>query len=113
MLEVVQSMALIRQAMDRYSRAGGGVGEPIKSTTKLPKGEAYLETEAPKGQMGFMVVGDGTRHALASAGAQQQFLQPVGHGRIVSRMSDRRHSGDSRFVGHRVRGGGSVERLGT
>ena len=28
--------------------------------TKLPKGEAYLETEAPKGQMGFMVVGDGT-----------------------------------------------------
>ncbi len=60
MLEVVQSIALIRQAMDRYSRAGGGVGEPIKLTTKLPKGEAYLETEAPKGQMGFMVVGDGS-----------------------------------------------------
>ena len=60
MLEVVQSIDLVRQAIDRYSRAPGDVGEPIKSTTKLPKGEAYLETEAPKGQMGFMVVGDGT-----------------------------------------------------
>ncbi|MGO8748582.1 MAG: NADH-quinone oxidoreductase subunit D [Thermoguttaceae bacterium] len=60
MLEVIQSMDLARQAMDRYSRAAGPVGEPIKMTAKLPKGEAYLETEAPKGQMGFLVVGDGT-----------------------------------------------------
>ena len=27
---------------------------------KLPKGEAYLETEAPKGQMGFMIISDGS-----------------------------------------------------
>jgi NADH-quinone oxidoreductase subunit D len=60
MLEVVQSIELIRQAMDRYSKASGSVGEPIKLNTKLPKGEAYLETEAPKGQMGFMVIGDGS-----------------------------------------------------
>jgi NADH-quinone oxidoreductase subunit D len=60
MLEVIQSMDLARQAMDRYSRAAGPVGEPIKMTAKLPKGEAYLETEAPKGQMGFLVIGDGT-----------------------------------------------------
>ena len=60
MLEVVQSMKLVRQAMDKYSRATGGVGEPIKLQKKLPKGEAYLETEAPKGQMGFMIIGDGS-----------------------------------------------------
>ena len=60
MLEVIQSMDLVRQAMDRYSRAEGPVGEPIKMTAKLPKGESYLETEAPKGQMGFLVIGDGT-----------------------------------------------------
>ena len=60
MLEVVQSIELIRQAMDRYSKASGSVGEPIKLNTKLPKGEAYLETEAPKGQMGFMVISDGS-----------------------------------------------------
>lgn len=60
MLEVVQSIAIIRQAIEKYRAAPGGIGEPIKTTTKLPKGEAYLETEAPKGQMGFMVIGDGS-----------------------------------------------------
>ena len=60
MLEVVQSVKLVRQGMDQYRRAAGGCGEPIKLRQKLPKGEAYLETEAPKGQMGFMIVADGS-----------------------------------------------------
>jgi NADH-quinone oxidoreductase subunit D len=60
MLEVVQSMKLVRQAMENYRRAEGEIGEPIKLKAKLPKGEAYLETEAPKGQMGFMVISDGS-----------------------------------------------------
>ncbi len=60
MLEVVQSVGLVRQAIAKYRTAGGSHGEPIKLTQKLPKGEAYLETEAPKGQMGFMIVSDGT-----------------------------------------------------
>ena len=60
MLEVVQSVELVRQAMDGYRKASGSHGEPVKLNQKLPKGEAYLETEAPKGQMGFMVIGDGS-----------------------------------------------------
>lgn len=60
MLEVVQSLDLIRQAIDRYSQAAGDVGTPIKVTHRLPAGEAYLETECPKGQMGFMIVTDGS-----------------------------------------------------
>jgi NADH-quinone oxidoreductase subunit D len=60
MIECVQSIRLIRQAMDKYRQCDGPLGEPIKVTQKLPKGEAYLETEAPKGQMGFMVISDGT-----------------------------------------------------
>lgn len=60
MLEVVQSVDLVRQAMDRYSQAKGSWGEPIKLTEKLPKGEAYLETECPRGQMGFYIVSDGS-----------------------------------------------------
>lgn len=60
MLEVVQSIDIVRQAMDRYSRSTGDWGVPIKLTTKLPKGEAYLETECPRGQMGFLVVSDGS-----------------------------------------------------
>ncbi len=60
MLEVVQSIDIVRQAIDRYSRAKGSWGEPVKLTEKLPKGEAYLETECPRGQMGFYLVSDGS-----------------------------------------------------
>jgi NADH-quinone oxidoreductase subunit D len=59
MLEVVQSVDLCRQAIDRYSTSIGSYGEPMKLTQKLPKGECYLETEAPKGQMGFYLVSSG------------------------------------------------------
>ena len=60
MLEVVQAIDIVRQAMDRYSSASGDWGQPIKLTQRLPKGEAYFETESPRGQMGFYVVSDGT-----------------------------------------------------
>ena len=60
MLEVMQAIDLLRQAMDRYSTASGDWGEPIKLATKLPKGEVYLETECPRGQMGFYLVSDGS-----------------------------------------------------
>jgi len=56
MLEVMQAISLIRQGIDRYSRAQGSWGKPVRILEKLPKGEAYLETEAPRGQMGFYVV---------------------------------------------------------
>jgi NADH-quinone oxidoreductase subunit D len=60
MLEVVQSMKLIRQAMEKYSRTTDVLAEPIKLRQKLAAGTAYLETEAPKGQIGFMLITDGT-----------------------------------------------------
>ncbi len=60
MLEVVQAIDLVRQAIERYSISSGDWGTPIKLTQKLPKGEAYLESECPRGQMGFFVVSDGS-----------------------------------------------------
>jgi NADH-quinone oxidoreductase subunit D len=59
MLEVMQSIDLVRQGIDRYSTATGNYGEPVKLNAKLPKGETYLETEAPRGQMGFYLVSNG------------------------------------------------------
>ena len=56
MLEVVQCVDLVRQAIDRYSTSEGSFGEPMKLNQKMPKGEVYLETEAPRGQMGFYLV---------------------------------------------------------
>lgn len=61
MLEVVQAIKLVRQAIEKYEAAEDpDWGQPIKITQRLPKGEIYLETEAPRGQMGFYVVADGT-----------------------------------------------------
>ncbi|MFK7817800.1 MAG: NADH-quinone oxidoreductase subunit D [Planctomycetaceae bacterium] len=59
MLEVVQSISLVRQAIDKYPTAEGDYRLPFKMNTKLPKDEVYLETEAPRGQMGFYIVGNG------------------------------------------------------
>jgi NADH-quinone oxidoreductase subunit D len=60
MLEVMQAVDMVRQAIDRYSTASGDWGVPIKLTQRLPKGDVYLETEAPRGQMGFYLVSDGS-----------------------------------------------------
>jgi NADH-quinone oxidoreductase subunit D len=65
MLEVIESVRLVRQGLARYVKTPSSypTGESThrskewKSTMKLPRGEAYLETECPRGQMGFLVIG--------------------------------------------------------
>ncbi|MEZ6061851.1 MAG: NADH-quinone oxidoreductase subunit D [Planctomycetaceae bacterium] len=64
MLEVVQAIRLVRQAIPKYQSAEGSHREPFKMNTKLPKDEVYLETECPRGQMGFYVVGNGNAEPL-------------------------------------------------
>lgn len=64
MLEVIESIRLIRQSIVRYKAATGSYREPFKLNAKLPKDEVYLETEAPRGQMGFYVVGNGEGNPL-------------------------------------------------
>jgi NADH-quinone oxidoreductase subunit D len=59
MMEVSQAIRLVRQAMEKYPKAAGTYRVPHKMTTKLPKNECYLETEAPRGAMGFYIVGNG------------------------------------------------------
>ncbi|HXG12642.1 MAG TPA: NADH-quinone oxidoreductase subunit D [Gemmataceae bacterium] len=62
MLEVMESIKLIRQGLDRYPTAQGA--HRIEPPRHLPAGEAYLETEAPRGQMGFYVVGRFTKESV-------------------------------------------------
>ena len=88
--------------MEKYSQAAGEVDKPIELKKKLPKGEAYLETEAPKGQMGFMIISDGSAGAVARADPQQQFLQPVGRFGDLPRRAGGRRAGDRRLVGFGV-----------
>ncbi|MEZ6065863.1 MAG: NADH-quinone oxidoreductase subunit D [Planctomycetaceae bacterium] len=64
MLEVVEAIKLVRQGLERYPNTKGEYRVPFKMATKLPADECYLETEAPRGQMGFYIVGDGQAEPL-------------------------------------------------
>jgi NADH-quinone oxidoreductase subunit D len=55
MIEVVESIKIIRQGLEKYPKASGS--HRIELPKHLPAGEAYAESEAPRGQMGFYVVG--------------------------------------------------------
>ncbi len=60
MIEAFQSALIIQQGLQKYKQSEAVISEPMKIITKIPEGDAYVETEAPKGQMGFYVVGNGT-----------------------------------------------------
>lgn len=64
MLEVVEAIKLVRQGLDKYPETTGEYRVPFKMSTKLPVDECYLETECPRGQMGFYIVGDGQAEPL-------------------------------------------------
>jgi len=57
-LEMTQSVRIIRQALDRLE-PGPAEAAKVKGL-KLPAGEVYVEVENPRGQLGFYVLGDGS-----------------------------------------------------
>ena len=57
-LEMTQSVRIIRQALDRLPP--GEVTAPKVTGIKLPNDEVYVEVENPRGQLGFYVRGDGS-----------------------------------------------------
>jgi NADH-quinone oxidoreductase subunit D len=62
MLEVVESIKIVEQALKKYATAAGS--HRIDAPKHLPPGEAYVETECPRGQMGFYVVGRNTKESV-------------------------------------------------
>lgn len=64
MREVKEAIRLIRQGIAKYPKADGTYRVPYKMSTKLPVGEVYLETECPRGQMGFHLVGNNDAEPL-------------------------------------------------
>ncbi|MGE3808536.1 MAG: NADH-quinone oxidoreductase subunit D [Gemmataceae bacterium] len=53
MLEVVEAVKIVEQGLKFYATAEGS--HRIEPPRHLTPGEAYMETEAPRGQMGFYV----------------------------------------------------------
>lgn len=62
MLEVVESIKICEQALERYPTASGA--HRIEPPRTLTPGEVYFETECPRGQMGFHVVGRPSKEAV-------------------------------------------------
>lgn len=62
MLEVLESIKLVEQGLKKYATAQGS--HRIEPPRTLPPGEAYMETEAPRGQMGFYVVARPSKDAV-------------------------------------------------
>jgi NADH-quinone oxidoreductase subunit D len=56
-LEMWQSCRIIRQALDRLPE--GDVHEHVPKRVKPPKGEAYLRTETPRGELSYYIISDG------------------------------------------------------
>lgn len=57
MKEVVQSIKIIRQVIDKLEP--GPIMGKVPKIIKLPKGEVYARTEAPRGEIGFHLVSEG------------------------------------------------------
>ncbi|HZT79748.1 MAG TPA: NADH-quinone oxidoreductase subunit D, partial [Gemmataceae bacterium] len=62
MLEVIESIKLVEQGLRKYAAARGS--HRIEPPKHLPAGECYVETECPRGQMGFYVVGRPSKDAV-------------------------------------------------
>ena len=59
MLEMKQSVRILRQALDQMP-TDGKFKAKMPKTLKLPKGEIYFEAENPRGQLGFYIESDGS-----------------------------------------------------
>ncbi len=55
--EMRQSVRIVRQALQQLP--AGEFRAKVPRVLKLPAGEVYLETEGARGQIGFLIVGDG------------------------------------------------------
>jgi len=56
--EIEQSVKILRKALAEL--APGDVQEAIPKRVRVPKGEVYVRTETPRGEMGFYLISDGT-----------------------------------------------------
>ncbi len=57
-LEMTQSVRIIRQALDQLP--SGDFRAPKCTNLKLPANEVYVEVEGARGQLGFLITGDGS-----------------------------------------------------
>jgi NADH-quinone oxidoreductase subunit D len=87
MAEMRQSVRIIRQCVERL--APGPIFGKVGKVIKPPAGEGYHSIEAPKGELGYYVVSDGTINpdrvrVRPPSLLNLQALDKMAHGHLVA-----------------------------
>ncbi len=101
MLEVVQSIGLVRQALDRYPAAEGAYRVPFKMATKLPEDRSAIsKPNAPAARWVSTSSATAKPNRYRAARKSSCFCNLSITARCA-RRPDRRHAGDRRLARHR------------
>ncbi|OUR96516.1 NADH dehydrogenase [Halobacteriovorax marinus] len=57
--EIFESIKIVRQCLDGIEE--GPIMGKVPKVLKVPKGEIYLRTECPRGELGYHIISDGTK----------------------------------------------------
>jgi NADH-quinone oxidoreductase subunit D len=87
MMEMRQSLRILRQAVDRIP--DGPIMAKIPKVLKPPAGEVYHSIEAPKGELGYYIVSDGSTQPYRirvrpPSFVNLQALEPMVRGQLVA-----------------------------
>ncbi len=64
MCEMRESIKILRQACKMIAGEPSSYTAKVKKILKPPKGEVYVRSENPRGEMGFYLVSDGTQNSV-------------------------------------------------
>ncbi|WP_372655463.1 NADH-quinone oxidoreductase subunit D [Halobacteriovorax sp.] len=59
-MEIFESIKIVRQCLEGIEE--GPIMGKVPKVLKVPKGEIYMRTECPRGELGYHIVSDGTKN---------------------------------------------------
>ena len=99
MLEVVQSVYLVRQGIEKYTASPRHGRSADRSEEEAPQGRGLPGDRGPQRADGLHDHRQRHGGSLARADPQQQLLQPFGHARALPRRAGGRRALDRRLAG--------------